>query len=230
MPKKFVGENSKAAAAKARKNEKADAEKAKKEKEIEDAKWLDDNKSLAKKQARKDDAERKRLEALQKKKERDELMAAEDAQTQVSLAKKSGGTPAKLTRAQIKAETEKREAAARGAAQAKAAKAAGTTPTHLEEPLHENLNRVEPEAVTATNVDDAIAALSVKDEIEVDKHPEKRMKAAYESFEKERLPQLKAENVNLRLSQLKQMLRKEWMKSPDNPLNQRLAAMRNNAS
>jgi len=229
MPKKFVGENSKAAAAKARKNEKADAEKAKKEKEIEDAKWQDDNKSLAKKQARKDDAERKRLEAVQKKKERDELMAAEDAQDQAIAAKKSGGSASKMTRAQIRAEAEKREAAARGAAQAKAANKAVVT-SHLDQPLQENLNRVEPEAVTATNVDDAIAALSVKDEIEVDKHPEKRMKAAYEAFEKERLPQLKAENVNLRLSQLKQMLRKEWMKSPDNPLNQRLAAMRNNAS
>ena len=58
----------------------------------------------------------------------------------------------------------------------------------------------------------------------MDKHPEKRMKAAYEAFEKERLPQLKAEYNNLRLSQLKQMLRKEWMKSPDNPMNQRRAA------
>ena len=52
MPKKFVGENSKAAAAKARKNEKAEAEKAKKDKEVEDAKWADDNKQLAKKQVR----------------------------------------------------------------------------------------------------------------------------------------------------------------------------------
>ncbi len=46
------------------------------------------------------------------------------------------------------------------------------------------------------------------------------MKAAYEEFEKLRLPQLKEENPNLRLSQLKQLLRKEWMKSPDNPFNQ----------
>ena len=46
------------------------------------------------------------------------------------------------------------------------------------------------------------------------------MKAAYEEFESERLPELKRENPNLRLSQLKQMLRKEWMKSPKNPFNQ----------
>ena len=59
----------------------------------------------------------------------------------------------------------------------------------------------------------------------VDKHPEKRMKACYEEFESVRLPQLKTENPNLRLSQLKQMLRKEWQKHPDNPLNRKLAAM-----
>lgn len=59
---------------------------------------------------------------------------------------------------------------------------------------------------------------------EVDMHPEKRMRAAYLSFEEKNLPILKEENPNLRLSQLKQMLKKDWAKSPDNPLNQRLAA------
>ena len=53
------------------------------------------------------------------------------------------------------------------------------------------------------------------------------MKAAYEEFEKERIPQLKIENPTLRLSQLKQLLRKEWMKHPNNPLNLKLAAMQN---
>ena len=62
---------------------------------------------------------------------------------------------------------------------------------------------------------------SVK-ETKVDMHPEKRVKAAYTDFESRRLPQLKAENPNLRLSQLKQMLKKEWQKSPENPLNARL--------
>ena len=57
----------------------------------------------------------------------------------------------------------------------------------------------------------------------VDKHPEKRMKAAYEDFEAVRLPELKVEFSNLRLSQLKQMLRKEWMKHPDNPLVKQMA-------
>lgn len=45
-----MGINSKAVAAKERKNEKAASEKAAKEKAIEDAKWVDDDKNLAKKQ------------------------------------------------------------------------------------------------------------------------------------------------------------------------------------
>lgn len=52
-----------------------------------------------------------------------------------------------------------------------------------------------------------------------DKHPEKRMKAAYTSYEATRLAELKAENPSLRLSQMKQMIFKEWQKSPENPLN-----------
>lgn len=52
-----------------------------------------------------------------------------------------------------------------------------------------------------------------------DKHPEKRMKAAYTAYEERRLKELKLENPSLRLSQLKQMIFKEWQKSPENPLN-----------
>ena len=47
---KKMGMNSKAVAAKERKNEKAASEKAAKDAAIEDAKWVDDNKQLAKKQ------------------------------------------------------------------------------------------------------------------------------------------------------------------------------------
>lgn len=59
-------------------------------------------------------------------------------------------------------------------------------------------------------------------EAEVDRHPEKRVKAAYASFEERKMPIVKEQNPTLRLSQLKQILKKEWMKSPENPLNQKL--------
>lgn len=91
-----------------------------------------------------------------------------------------------------------------------------------EKPLEENINRVFVENEART-VEEAIAVLSVND-APSDRHPERRAKVAYDAFEKQRLPELKAENPNLRLSQLKQMIRKDWMKSPENPLNQIQAA------
>ena len=66
---------------------------------------------------------------------------------------------------------------------------------------------------------EAIKVLSIVQDEKVDKHPEKRMKAAYTEFEERRLEELKAENKSLKLSQLKQMIFKEWQKHPDNPLN-----------
>ena len=100
------------------------------------------------------------MEALAKKKEREELAAAEDAAvTSAAASKKTTGLAAvKLTRAQIQAETEKREAAARGNKPDKAVE------THLDKPLEENLNRTDPEIVTASNVEDAIAALRYYDQ------------------------------------------------------------------
>ena len=53
-----------------------------------------------------------------------------------------------------------------------------------------------------------------------ERHPERRVKATYASFEATRLAQLKLENPSLRQSQLRQMIRKEWSKSPENPMNQ----------
>lgn len=51
------------------------------------------------------------------------------------------------------------------------------------------------------------------------------MKAAYLGYEETRLKQLKAESPSLRLSQMKQMIRKDWLKAPENPLNQAAIAV-----
>ncbi|KAG8331420.1 hypothetical protein J6590_042187 [Homalodisca vitripennis] len=113
------------------------------------------------------------------------------------------------------AETERRNQAATGTVKK-------APETHIEQPLEENINRLQIEGDEARTVDEAISILSSKD-AEVDKHPEKRLKAAYAAFEEVAMPRIKEENPTLRLSQLKQILRKEWMKSPENPLNQRQA-------
>ncbi|XP_046662241.1 LOW QUALITY PROTEIN: coiled-coil domain-containing protein 124-like [Homalodisca vitripennis] len=211
MPKKFVGENSKAVAAKARKAAAQEEQAIRKQKQIEDEYWKDDDKNLAKKQARKEEQERKKMELLKKKAETKALMEEE-----VSSIKTAGKQPiSKITRAQIVAETERRNQAATGNCQK-------APETHIEQPLEENINRLQIEGDEARTVDEAISILSSKD-AEVDKHPEKRLKAAYAAFEEVAMPRIKEENPTLRLSQLKQILRKEWMKSPENPLNQRQA-------
>lgn len=204
MPKKFVGENSKAVAARARKAAVKEAENIKKAMEAEDKAWQDDDKQLLKKKQKQEELEKKRQQQLEKKAEAKALLEKEMATIKV------GGKQlaSKVTRAEIVAVTEKRNQVA-------------MKKKEEEKPIEENLNRIILEGETAHGIDEALSVLSTKDP-EVDRHPEKRMKAAYASFEEKMMPVIKEQNPTLRLSQLKQVLRKEWMKSSENPLNQKL--------
>lgn len=206
MPKKFVGENSKAVAARQRKAAAKEAEVEKIKKKVEDEYWKDDDKQAVKKQQRKAEQEKKKQEQQEKKAEAKALLEQELA----SINKNPKPAPApKTTRYQI--ENTKVTAAA-----AKPEKPA--VETHLEMPLVENVNRLQIEGEEARTVTEAISILTDKPG-EVDKHPEKRMKAAYLAFEEKRLQELKLEHPSLRMSQLKQMIFKEWQKSPENPIN-----------
>ncbi|PSN40012.1 Coiled-coil domain-containing protein 124-A [Blattella germanica] len=210
MPKKFVGENSKAAAARARKSAAKEIETAKKQQQLEDEYWKDDDKHIARKQQRKEDQAKKKQEMLEKKAESKAMLEQEIKSIQVT-----GKQPlAKITQAQIQAEQEKRRQATTKVKE---------PVTHIEKPLEENINRLQIEGEQARSIDEAIKVLSVK-ESEADRHPEKRLKAAFAAFEEANMPRIKLENPTLRMSQLKQILRKDWMKSPENPLNQRLAS------
>lgn len=55
---------------------------------------------------------------------------------------------------------------------------------------------------------------------DVEKHPERRFKAAFAAFEERELPNFKRDNPGLRLSQLKELIYKAFQKSPENPFNQ----------
>ena len=159
------------------------------------------------------------MEQLEKKRRAKELLEAEE-----SKLKGKTTTQAKVTRSEI-ANLQVKEAEKRKNAAAKAAKKNVTVDDSL---LEENINHLIAEnlaaegGVEARNVEEAISVLAVDDKQE--SHPERRMKAAFAQFEEERLPVLKVENPNMRLSQIKQLLRKEWLKSPDNPLNQNFVA------
>lgn len=206
MPKKF-GTNTKSAEARARREEAKQAEKEKKQREAEDALWKEDDKHILRKQHRKEEKEKKKQEQLNRKAA---LKAAYEEE--MSSLKGTKQSAQKLTRAEIAAQLEK----------LKAEEAAEKELLHDEKPLEENVNRLTFEGDEARNIEEAISILSIKDS-KVDQHPERRMKAAFQAFENANLPRLKAENPNLRLSQLKQMLKKDWMKSPENPFNQQTA-------
>lgn len=158
------------------------------------------------------------MEHLENKRAVKELLDEEESKL------KGKTTAAKVTRSEI-ASLQEKEAEKRKAA---ASKLARKNVTVDDTPLEENVNQLVANTlaaeggIEARNVEDAISVLSVNDKQE--SHPERRLKAAYAQFEEERLPVLKAENPNMRLSQIKQLLRKEWLKSPDNPLNQNFVA------
>lgn len=206
MPKKF-GTNTKSAEARAKKEAVKIADKEKKIREAEEALWADDDKHIARKQQRKEERDKKKTEQLEKKAALKQMYDEE-----MNSIKSVKARVEKVTRADIAALAERQQ---------KAQKDPQEVLLH-EKPLEENINRVFVENEART-VDEAIAVLSVSD-APVDRHPERRAKVAYDAFEKAKLPELKAENPNLRLSQLKQMIRKDWMKSPENPLNQIQAA------
>ena len=53
-----------------------------------------------------------------------------------------------------------------------------------------------------------------------DRHPEKRMKAAYKAYEERMMPEMKSQYPGLKRQQYLDKIFASWKKSPDNPLNQ----------
>ncbi len=58
----------------------------------------------------------------------------------------------------------------------------------------------------------------------VDRNPERRRKAAFKAYEEDRMVELRAWHPELKFSQLKEMIFKEWQTSPLNPVVQAQAA------
>lgn len=79
------------------------------------------------------------------------------------------------------------------------------------------------DALSASGIDDAIDALTLTSDgqaVVVDRHPERRFKAAYATYKEKRLPEVKEEYKGLRLNQMVEVIKKEFDKHPDNPFNQ----------
>lgn len=78
-----------------------------------------------------------------------------------------------------------------------------------------------PSALNASGIDNALDALSLTNSTndKVDRHPERRFKAAYSAYEERRLEEMK-DDKTLRRQQKLDQIKKEFEKHPDNPFNQ----------
>ncbi|KAG2448049.1 hypothetical protein HYH02_007076 [Chlamydomonas schloesseri] len=194
--------------------------KAKAQKDAEDAYWSAHGEGDKSKAAKKrEEEEKKKAEVAAKKAEAKRLADAELEELGKGKAKAEKAGSQKVTHYQLQQQREfedqlkqqelaEREMAARRELSADA---------YARQVETENLNRG-IEGVDARGVDAALKVLTVKDE-EAEKHPEKRMKAAWKAYEERMLPQLKEEKPGLKMSQYKDMLWKTWQKAPENPLN-----------
>lgn len=201
MGGKPKAENSKKAAGNARKAEaaaskqaKADAAKAAKE----DAEWADGAKDSSKKQA----AEAKKREAAAKKAARDAELAEETAAVKTTKTNPKAGGKGKA--------------------------ASASTSRGLDAALagFDNPESSKSAALNASGIDNALDALSLTSgaasSATVDRHPERRFKAAYAAYEERRMAEGKADGEwdGLRQNQVKDRIRKEFEKSAENPFNQ----------
>lgn len=148
----------------------------------------------AKSNAKKETEAQKKAELAKKKAEREALLAEEEKNTPGRSAPKNAKTAVKKSR--------------------------GLDLSQLEDNNDSGLT-----ALSASGIDNALDALSLtaSSAVEkVDRHPERRYKAAYAQFEERRLQQMEADGsgAGLRLNQKKEKIKKEFEKSPDNPFNQ----------
>lgn len=176
----------------------------------EAASWEDGAK---KPNAKKLEEEAKKAAKAQKKAEADEALDAEMAEASKpgkqtgNKVNKYASLSSKLTQAEVAANLEADKAAA-----AKQKDGDGDYMGKLEE----NTNSLD--AINASSLDDALAALDAANDTKVDKV---KLRAAWEAFETAELPRVKEEKPGLKLQQYKEMVWKAWQKSPQNPLRQR---------
>ncbi|KAA8570356.1 hypothetical protein MFRU_005g04230 [Monilinia fructicola] len=195
MAKKQAGENSKKVAGNAKKAEAAAIKAAaenNKKAQAEAEEWSKGAKSNSKAEA----AAAKKAEADRKKAEKDALLKAEEADAP------SGPKNSK------KAE-KKKPAVKRG--------------LDLSQ-LDDSPTSASPSALNASGIDNALDALALTSNTKekIDRHPERRFKAAYAEFEERRLVEMEKDGsgAGLRKNQRQERIRKEFEKSPLNPYNQ----------
>ncbi|CAG8493430.1 4825_t:CDS:2 [Acaulospora colombiana] len=204
MPKKFKGENTKVSAARERKaahqaeaQGKKQAEKERKEAE----EWSVGAKDTSRKEAQK----LKKEARLTKKNEAAQLLEKEEKELSRYKPK-------------LKITGEEKKAIKR---------------TQKHEQITEERREI-PE-YAASNIDDALDLLSLttnpspaisggsavlNNASNIERHPERRFKAALAAYEEREMPIIKQENPGLRYTQYRDIIFKNFQKSPENPFNQ----------
>ena len=81
--------------------------------------------------------------------------------------------------------------------------------------VNENYLKNNPNVIEASGLDSALKEMTVE---EYDKHPEKRMRQAWNDYYEKQLPLFKIAYPNLKRSQYIQMIQKEFKTSPENPV------------
>ncbi|KAF9484963.1 DUF1014-domain-containing protein [Pholiota conissans] len=217
------GGNAKKESGRAKKseNESKKQEQAALEKERKEAeKWAD--KDVKGGKAKAEDKEEKRKADLARKAENARLLAEEEAA--VSAPKPKAAAPKKTKVAPKDFKPAGPGAIAAGGGLAAAAVVDEPTDPKAQAPE-------EVESFAATGIDNAIDLLEIvtakmdkasvgQQAAGIERHPERRFKAAYEAYTERELPIIRKEQPGLRLQQYKDLLYKQFQKSPENPFNQ----------
>ncbi|KIN08652.1 hypothetical protein OIDMADRAFT_16722 [Oidiodendron maius Zn] len=143
-----------------------------------------------------------------------------------STAKKEAEVAKKAEQARKKAEKDALLAEEEAGAQAapKNSKQAVKKTRGLDLSQLEDTGSSKTAALNATGIDNALDALSLTSDsaAKIDKHPERRFKAAFAAFEERRLKEMEEDGSGqgLRQNQKREKIRKEFEKSEENPFNQ----------
>ncbi|KAJ2913586.1 hypothetical protein MD484_g6830, partial [Candolleomyces efflorescens] len=219
------GGNAKKESGRAKKaeNEAKKASAAADERERKEAEsWRDDSSKGGK--AKKQDQEEKRKADLARKAENARLLAEEEAgaASKVKAAPTAGSSKGKKPAASSSKPAGPGAIAAGGGLGSIASADTGGPSEEVE-------------SYAATGIDNALDLLEVvtakMDKASVgqqaaglERHPERRFKAAFEAYKEQELPELRKDHPGLRLQQYHDLLYKQFQKSPDNPFNQTTVA------
>ena len=220
MPKKF-GTNTKKEEARERKKQKKKDEKERKEQEAEDEYWREKDPKILEKQAEKKRKEREKEEKLKEKQRLKEELKKEEEETLAKKKKMQVSGPTKKQIQQFEEERIKKILEEKDKQEELKNHNPNDDIDVEKEFVNENYGKLENKTdkgidiIEATGIDSALKEISLE---EYDRHPEKRMRQAWNDFFEKQLPIYKQNYPNLKRQQYINMIQKEFKTSPDNPV------------